>query len=460
MVRRMLFFFIGLCVVASIAISSTPAQAQSTNSWQAQYFNNTDLSGIPVASAALSNLNLNWGKGAPVGGVGVDNWTARYNTISYFNAGTYRFTIHADDSFRLYIHGAVEIDTFANPQPDKIITKDIVMGAGNAGIQVDYREYVGAAFLNVSWQQLTAVVTPAPANLGGLWQAQFYNNPSFAGTANAVTSYNDLNLNWGNNAPFVGIGIDNWTARFTASPYIVAGRYRFNLNADDAFRLYIQNQLVLDTISDPKPDKWFSVDVTITGGNTPIQIDYREYIGTSFVYFGWQQIQTVTAPTQPQLPSNTPYIVVNTSSLNFRNAASINASILKRLSLGDTYVAIGRTANSNWYQIRVGQTVGWVSASFVNVSNMLQIPVVNAPAVAPQTTGLTLQATANVNIRNGAGIFFRRLGVLPNGASATIIARNNNSSWWYVSYGNTTGWVSGQYIKLPASTNINSIPVR
>src|SRR5690606_17950332 len=128
------------------------AQAQGNQTWTAQYFNNTSFSGTPTATASLSSLNMNWGQNSPANGVGADNWTARFNTITYFNAGTYRFTVNADDAFRLYVHGQLLIDTFSNPRPNVSFTADMNIAAGNGGIQVDFREYSGEAFLYVSWQ--------------------------------------------------------------------------------------------------------------------------------------------------------------------------------------------------------------------------------------------------------------------------------------------------------------------
>jgi hypothetical protein len=354
--------------------------AQGNNQWTAQYYNNTSFSGSPV-TASISNLNINWGRNTPASGINADDWTARFNTVAYFNQGTYRFSINADDAFRLYVHGQLLIDTFNNPQPNRTQSIDFNMAAGNAGIQIDFREYIGDAFLYVSWQQLNGgVITIPPVEGGnyGAWSGQYYNNTSFSGSPFAYGSLNNLNVNWGNGAPVAGMTADNWTARFSTTTYFNAGTYRFSVNVDDALRLYVQGRLVLDTIAAPQPDRWLTVDVPMTAGNATIQVDYREYVGPAFIYLSWTQTNTPQQPTTPPIGTNEPQLTVNTGSLNVRSAPYVGQNILTQVARNATYRIIGRTAASDWYQIRVGTTVGWVSARYVIARNTTNVPIANA----------------------------------------------------------------------------------
>lgn len=464
MYRRLLFFIIGLSVVFGIVFASPSTQAQSNLTWSAQYFNNTNLSGSPTATATLSDLNINWGQTAPATGVAADNWTARFNTISYFNTGTYRFSVKADDAFRLYVHGQLLIDTFSNPRPDQLITADMNITAGYGGVQIDYREYTGPAFLYVSWQQISGTTNPlAPTNVPvtGAWTAQYFNNTNLSGNPTFVSYLDNPNINWGTASPATGVAADNWTARFSSTIYFNAGTYRFNVKVDDAIRLYVQNKLVLDTFSYPRPDTPMTVDVVLSAGNTYIQIDYREYIGPAFMYVTWSQISTSSSPIPN--PGGT-QLTINTGKLNLRSTPYIGDNVITQLPYGTSYPIIGRTASSDWYQIQVGQSVGWVSAQYVIASNTANVPVVStqvaAPNVPSSATGYSLTAIANVNIRSGAGLNYSRLGILPYAATASILARNSNYSWWLVSYNGVTGWVYANYVRVPANINYAVIPVR
>jgi len=351
MFRRLTFFIVGLCVVIGIGFSNTITQAQTNLAWSAQYFNNTSLSGSPAATATLNDLNISWGQNSPATGVAADNWSARFNTIASFNSGTYRFKVNADDAFRLYVHGQLLMDTFSNPQPNQIMTADMTLSAGDGGVEVDFLENYGAAFLYVSWEQIsttteTATATPSTTT-SGAWSVQYFNNTSLSGTATASTSVVNPNINWGTDSPASGVGADNWTARLTSSIYFSAGTYRFNVHVDDAIRLYVQNTLVLDTFSNPQPDKLMSVDVSLPTGYIPIQIDYREYIGPAFLYVSWTQTNSTTGTsggTTSNTTNTTSYgqaqLTVNTSLLNFRSEPFIKDNIIAKLPKGASYPII------------------------------------------------------------------------------------------------------------------------
>src|SRR5690606_35631213 len=155
---------------------------------------------------------------------------------------------------------------------------------------------------------------------------------------------------------------------------------------------------------------------------------------------------------------------INTGRLNVRSTPFVGDNIITQVSRGQSFPIIGRTNASDWYQIRVGQNVGWVAARYVIANNTANVPVVSTQVTAPNVptnpTAFSLRATANVNIRSGAGANFSRLGILPYNANASIIARNSNNTWWLVSYSGVTGWVNSGYIALPANINYAQVPVR
>lgn len=466
MSRRMMVFFVGLFMVLGIGFVSTTAQAQTNQTWTAQYFNNTNFSGSPVATASLNGLNVNWGRNAPATGVNVDDWTARFNTITYFNSGTYRFTVNADDAFRLYVHGQLLIDTFSNPRPNTTFTADMTIAAGNGGIQIDYREYIGDAFLYISWQQIGGVINPPTAQPQpvGTWTAQYFNNTSLSGSPVTTLGLDNLNVNWGRNAPANGMPADNWTARFTANIYFNAGTYRFSVNADDAFRMYINSRQVYETFSNPRADVLLTYDVYLPAGNAFIQVDYREYIGPAFLYVSWSQVSQNPPTPQPNVPIGQAQLTINTGNLNLRSTPFVGDNIITQLPRGTTYAIVGRTTGSDWYQVRAGQNVGWVSARYVIASNTQNVPVVNtqvsAPNVPNNPTAYALRANANVNIRSGAVLSSSRLGILPNNTTANIVARNSSNTWWLINYGGVTGWVNGSYVVIPANIDYAQVPVR
>jgi uncharacterized repeat protein (TIGR01451 family) len=80
----------------------------------------------------------------------------------------------------------------------------------------------------------------------------------------------------------------------------------------------------------------------------------------------------------------------------------------------------------------------------------------DAPAAAPggspsaPATQLTAQVTVNnLNLREGPGTDFNALGNLSSDVEVTVLARNEDGTWWYIcclAGTETTGWVSAQLL--------------
>jgi uncharacterized protein YgiM (DUF1202 family) len=87
----------------------------------------------------------------------------------------------------------------------------------------------------------------------------------------------------------------------------------------------------------------------------------------------------VTDHTTPTPPAPAPAItgtVVNAHFLNVRTAPSpIWGGIITVISRGQSYPAIGRNADSSWWQIRVGGSTGWVSGRYFSVPSGHTLPV-------------------------------------------------------------------------------------
>jgi uncharacterized protein YgiM (DUF1202 family) len=85
-----------------------------------------------------------------------------------------------------------------------------------------------------------------------------------------------------------------------------------------------------------------------------------------------------TTPTPPA-PVPAPTItgtVVGAHLLNVRTAPSmIFGGIMAVIGQGQTYTTIGRNFDSSWWQIRIGNTTGWVSGRFFSVPGGHTLPV-------------------------------------------------------------------------------------
>lgn len=162
---------------------------------------------------------------------------------------------------------------------------------------------------------LLAGVTPAQAQSGNTWQIYYYNNPNWQG-APVYSQYADyVNFNWGSDtAPGPNMPAQYWSARMTTTAYFYAGMYRFQIQADDDFALYIDSALYADTRGANQPGKAFTIDVPLAQGNHYVDIEYRQYSGPAYIYVNWSYFKdgnTNPYPPSPPVPPPPPSGGVN-----------------------------------------------------------------------------------------------------------------------------------------------------
>jgi hypothetical protein len=103
----------------------------------------------------------------------------------------------------------------------------------------------------------------------------------------------------------------------------------------------------------------------------------------------------VLATNVPIIDPNDPTcrVLVN-AGLNFRTGPGTNYDRITVLAAGTVAPIIGRLGDNTWWQLRVGVSIGWVSAAFTSVyGNCGGIPVVNpppSPTVPSQPTATPL----------------------------------------------------------------------
>src|SRR5215475_7794890 len=166
MIRRMALIVTALAVALMTAVFEPPrpARADTGTNWTGAYFNNRNLQGTPVFTRIDPALVFNWGPYSPGPGLGSSNWSARWTTAQYLNAGLYRFSITPDDGVRAYVDGQIILDQWHDEAPTTY-TVDVQVVAGNHAIQVDYYQHIGSATLSVYWNYVLAV--------SSAWTAQY-----------------------------------------------------------------------------------------------------------------------------------------------------------------------------------------------------------------------------------------------------------------------------------------------
>ena len=440
--KRLLTSMLALALMLILGIGATSAQNAT---WQITYYDDSDLATTPVGSQVISSLNINWGENAPLGGMEADYWSMRAVSTPYFNGGNYEFSVRADDAFRLYIDGQLVMDTWNDPKAGQTLKATTGMSAGNHTIQVEFREFAGVAYLDVSWQQVTTS-PPSQPPIGGTWFAEYYNNKNLSGSPTVTFNETTPSHNWGTGQPTSGINADQFSVRWTKNEYVTAGNYRVRVYVDDGARVYINGNLVID--------KWFGspqitervADVQLNTGYVNFVVEYYDEIGIARLDYSFTPITS-----QPPPNPTGAYLTINTDTLNVRAQPYVADNVVAQVEQGQTYSIIGRNSDSSWWQIENGNQQGWVSSGYVLPYNTGNVPVTwqggnpNPPQPPVNNAYLTVD-TGRLNVRAQPYVADNIIAKITQGENYSIVGRNSDASWWQIQIGNQQGWVSGAYV--------------
>ena len=275
--------FVRVVLVLALALAfTTPAFAQGTGvqdsdpTWQATYWNTTDLSGTIVRTDAPSAIDYDWGGGAP-DGVSADNFSARWTRVFYATAGNYRFSVTSDDGIRLWVDTALVIDQW-NDHAASAFTGDVPLTAGHHLVKVEYYEHEFSAVAKASW--------PPTLVSGTGWLGEYWPNTDFTGSPTVSRTDTNLTFDWGSGSPDSVLPIDGFSARWTRTVDFGTGSMvRFTACADDGVRLTVGGHLLID--------KWQLQAITcytgdfFVSGAVPIKLEYYEDNGLAAVRLSW-----------------------------------------------------------------------------------------------------------------------------------------------------------------------------
>ena len=257
----------------------TPAHSDPV--WQASYWNNTALSGPPALERVEQAIDHDWGDGSPAPNINRDGFSARWTRYVDIPPGIYRLTAASDDGIRVYVDDRLVIDRWT-VRSITVDTADVHLGGGHHLIRVEYFDQAGVAAVRFS-------ISPA-AEGGGRWRGEYYNNRSLSGSPAFVRNDERIDFDWGEDSPAPGrIGRDDFSIRWTGVINGTAGRYRFEVKADDGVRLWVNNHLLIDRWRD-QPETTYQGEIYLPAGDVPVTLEYYEHAGQAAVRLSWTRI--------------------------------------------------------------------------------------------------------------------------------------------------------------------------
>lgn len=118
------------------------------------------------------------------------------------------------------------------------------------------------------------------------WTAEYFDNGNLNGLPVLTRFDAAVDFNWGTGSPAPALPKDRFSVRWTSQREFEADTYRFRVRADDAIRLYVDNNLVIDSWI--RSDiRWQGVTVTLEEGKHSIKLEYGERIAGARVLLDW-----------------------------------------------------------------------------------------------------------------------------------------------------------------------------
>jgi len=123
----------------------------------------------------------------------------------------------------------------------------------------------------------TASYQPAPAGCtSSQWKASYFANQTLSGTTAGERCEAAVDYTWGLGGPTgVGVGTDNFSARWVKTQNFTAGTHTFTATADDGIRVYVDGTLVIDQWKDQSATT-YTASRQVTAGNHEVKVEYYE----------------------------------------------------------------------------------------------------------------------------------------------------------------------------------------
>lgn len=376
MLKHSRFFIVGLVLtwlLTGTALAQDVTPQHTDPGWQVAYWNNMNLSGPPVLQRTDTNLDFNWGTGAPASGVNADQFSARWTRYIDVPPGNYTITVVADDGVRLWIDEQLLIDQWRE-QSATTYSAQTYLGSGHHLVRVEYFDRFGDAVIRVSYSQGSQPPPPPPQPIYN-WRGEYFNNKSLSGPPVVVRDEPRVDFSWGGGSPAPGvIDADGFSARWSQSLNLPPGNYRFTITVDDGARLFVNGHLLIDAWKDQSPRNYVG-DIYLPGGSITVQMEYYENTGGAVARLAWNS-GSQPPPPPPPPPTTGAYGFVTAYKLNVRSGPSLYYPVMGWLYRGEQVRLVGRNSAGTWFKVEAAYNFrGWVNAYYVR-SN---IPPYNLP---------------------------------------------------------------------------------
>ena len=237
------------------------------------------------------------GESCPTGGSSLAGVTYRY-----YGGGTYPPEYDGALFIADYSRKCIWVMTpGANGKPNTGSRRTFVAGAANpvdlqTGPNGDlfYVDFDGGTIRRIRYGTSSPAVCPV-----GQFSAEYYPNKTLTPPLTATQCESAINYDWGEGGPPTGVGVDNFSVRWTGTFDFAAATYTFTTRADDGIRLWLDGNLVIDNWVDQAATTTTATRV-VSAGQHVVKVEYYEYGTLATASAGW-----AAGPTGNQAPTAT-----------------------------------------------------------------------------------------------------------------------------------------------------------
>ena len=137
-----------------------------------------------------------------------------------------------------------------------------------------------------------------PTTWPGPWSAEYFDNVALDGSAYVTREDGNISFDWAWGPPAGGMPTNNFSVRWTGTFYFDEGTYRFYTRIDDGVRVYVDDELIIDSWRDGG-FRLYSKDRAMWAGDHTVRVEYYERTQVSKVYFWWKALSGAAATPSP-----------------------------------------------------------------------------------------------------------------------------------------------------------------
>ncbi len=202
---------------------------------------------------------------------------------------------------------------------------------------------------------------PAVAQSGNPWRVDYFNNPDWAG-APVTTEYVPFaSFDWAYGSPSGYIPADNFTARLTTDAYFYSGNYTFSIVADDEFVLLVDGAIRFDSRGKGQSGKSATITLPTGQGVHHIEVMYREWSQTAYLYVNWVYAGGSVPPPAPPPGPKLPTLPPSAASLKTK-FGDFTPCLKQGIHQSNCFVSDGAWDSPNLGSIQMEQPIqSWVS---------------------------------------------------------------------------------------------------